>query len=120
MISELYKWISWLVNEFNFDGIRIDTARHVRHDFWDGFTRSSGVFSIGEIPDGNAYFVGSYQGHMDSTLGFPLYFRMRDLYTGGNMYGIRDIINDNRKAFNDTRLLGNFVDCHDQEVWRKF
>ncbi|CAI2166187.1 2314_t:CDS:2 [Funneliformis geosporum] len=63
--SELNKWINWLVKEFGFDGIRIDTAKHVRHSFWDAFTQSSGVFSIGEVADSNAGFVGSYQGHMD-------------------------------------------------------
>src|SRR5947207_1735889 len=81
VVSELNKWISWLVKEFNFDGIRIDTVRHVRRDFWDAFTKSSGVFSIGEILDGNPGYVASYQGHIDSTIGYPLYFKSQYLYT---------------------------------------
>ncbi len=82
MISELNKWINWLVKEFNFDGIRMDTVRHVRQGFWDAFTQSSGVFSIGEVADGNPSFVGSYQGsHMDSTLGFPLFHKLQILYS---------------------------------------
>jgi len=123
VISELNKWISWLVEEFNFDGIRLDAARHIRHEFWDEFTNSSGVFSIGEIADGNPSFVGSYQGsHMDSTLGFPLFYKLKYLYsdTNANMYDMRNAINDNRKFFNDTRVLGNFIDNHDQPVSYRF
>ncbi|RIA88257.1 Glycoside Hydrolase Family 13 protein [Glomus cerebriforme] len=117
VVTELNKWINWLVKEFNFDAIRIDTVRHVRHDFWDAFAKSSGVFSIGEIPSGDSGFVASYQGHIDSTLGYPLYFSLVNLYSnsGANMYGMRDIINNNRKFYNDTRILGNFIDSHDQE-----
>jgi len=101
----------------------MDTVRHVRQGFWDAFTQSSGVFSIGEVADGNPSFVGSYQGsHMDSTLGFPLFHKLQILYsdTNANMYEMRNAINDNRKFFNDTRVLGNFIDCHDQPVSYKF
>ncbi|CAG8443564.1 12762_t:CDS:2 [Funneliformis caledonium] len=116
VVSELNKWVKWLVKEFDFDGIRIDTAKHIRHSFWDGFTQSSGVFSIGEVADSNPGFVGSYQGHMDSTLGYPLFQKLQPLYTnpGANMYEMRNAINDNRRFFKDTSILGNFLDGHDQ------
>ena len=118
VISELNKWISWLVHEFNFDGIRIDTVKHIRIDFWDAFTKSSGVFSIGEILHDSPSYVAPYQRHIDSTLGFPLFFKVQRLYSNpqSNMYEMRDAINSNRKFFNDTRILGNFIDCHDKEV----
>src|SRR5947207_999961 len=106
VISELNKWISWLVKEFDFDGIRMDTVKHVRRDFWDAFTRSSGVFSVGEVAHGSSDFVGPYQGsHMDSTLGYPLFEQMHQLYSnpGANMYRMRDALNNDRKFFNDTR-----------------
>jgi alpha-amylase len=114
VISELNNWISWLTREFDFDGIRIDTARHIRQNFWDEFTRSSGVFSIGEILSDNSGYVASYQ----STLGYPLYTKLIRLYTNpnANMYELRDVINNDRNAFKDTRILGNFIDSHDQEV----
>ncbi len=120
VISELNNWVKWLVSEFNFDAIRIDTVRHVRHDFWDAFTKSSGVFSIGEVADGDPAFVASYQGHIDSTLGYPLYHKLSNLFvnTGANMNEIKDVINNDRKFFTDTRILGNFIDCHDQPVCR--
>ena len=49
VIEGLSKWIRWVVKEFGFDAIRIDTVKHVRRDFWNEFSRSSGVFSIGEV-----------------------------------------------------------------------
>ncbi|CAJ0757793.1 15031_t:CDS:2, partial [Entrophospora sp. SA101] len=114
--SELNKWIKWLVSEFNFDGIRIDTVRHIPHSFWSGFAKSSGVFSIGEILDGDPRIVASYQGLIDSTLGYPLYFKISYLFInpGANMYEIRDVINNDRNFFKDTSVLGNFIDCHDK------
>ncbi len=39
----------WIVKEYNFDAVRIDTVKHVRKEFWRAFSDASGVFSIGEI-----------------------------------------------------------------------
>jgi alpha-amylase len=52
VVRELERWVRWVVEEFDLDSVRIDTVKHVRPDFWDGFTRSAGVFSIGEILHG--------------------------------------------------------------------
>ncbi|CAG8657306.1 4254_t:CDS:2, partial [Funneliformis caledonium] len=43
-------------------------AKIIRHSLWNGFTQSSGVFTIGKVANSNAGFVRSYQGYMDSTL----------------------------------------------------
>ncbi|KAG9284763.1 hypothetical protein G9A89_000912 [Geosiphon pyriformis] len=113
--NQLNSWIQSLVKTYNFDGIRIDTVKHIKKTFWDGFTKAASVFSIGEIADGNAYYVGDYQNHMDSTLGYPMYYTINDLYTnpGTSMYRMRDSLDNNRKSFKDTTVLGNFLDCHD-------
>jgi alpha-amylase len=47
-IRTLYqKWIKYLVNEYSFDGVRIDTVKHVEKDFWPGFSAAAGVYTIG-------------------------------------------------------------------------
>jgi alpha-amylase len=51
--QEMNKWINWLVKEYQFDGIRIDTIVEVPTFFWKSFTQASGVFSIGEAFDGD-------------------------------------------------------------------
>lgn len=64
----LQDWVKWLVTEYSFDGIRIDTVKHVEHDFWSGFSEAAGVYSIGEVWDGNPSFVASYANAMGGLL----------------------------------------------------
>lgn len=49
IVSTMNTWIKNLVSEYSIDGIRIDTAKHVRKDFWPDFVSSAGVFSMGEV-----------------------------------------------------------------------
>lgn len=56
----LNDWISWMMKEFNIDGIRIDTIPHVPHDFWSGFAKASDVYQVGEALDPRADYVASY------------------------------------------------------------
>lgn len=49
VVQTLYDWIGALVKEYDADGVRIDTVKHVRHDFWPGFAKASGVFTMGEV-----------------------------------------------------------------------
>jgi alpha-amylase len=51
--NTLYLWIRQLVESFGIDGLRIDTAKHIRKSFWPQFCKSSGVFAIGEVLDGD-------------------------------------------------------------------
>jgi alpha-amylase len=38
VISEMAKWIKFLVTEYGFDGIRVDTVIEVPTPFWKTFT----------------------------------------------------------------------------------
>jgi alpha-amylase len=49
VVETLNTWVKWLVDEFNVDGLRIDTVKHIRKDFWPGFVQTSGVFTLGEV-----------------------------------------------------------------------
>jgi len=53
-------WIRFLVKEYGIDGIRIDTAKHVRKDFWPAFAASSSVYTIGEVWHDNTTYVADY------------------------------------------------------------
>lgn len=116
VVEKLNEWIRWVVTEFQLDGIRIDTVKHVRKDFWTGFTKAAGVFSIGEILHGDPIYVGEYQRYMDSVLNFPLYFTMRDVFQYRNsMWNLEMRWEQNRQYFRDLSVLGNFIDNHDVE-----
>lgn len=49
IVEQLNDWIHGLVGDYAIDGIRIDTVKHVRKDFWPDFVKAAGVFSIGEV-----------------------------------------------------------------------
>ena len=53
-------WIKFLVKGYGIDGIRIDTAKHVRKDFWPAFAASSGVYTVGEVWHENTTYVADY------------------------------------------------------------
>jgi alpha-amylase len=84
MIDSFAAWIE----EADFDGFRIDTVKHVEHDFWKVFTKGirdrvvpkgkTNFFMFGEVFDGNDPLVGSYTqpGELDSIFYFPQHFQV--------------------------------------------
>ena len=60
IVSTYNSWIKALVGNYSIDGIRIDTVKHVRKDFWPNFASSSGVYTIGEVLHGDPSYVASY------------------------------------------------------------
>jgi alpha-amylase len=61
VVITLYKWIREIVKKYSIDGIRIDTAKHVRKSFWPGFVKASGVFAMGEVLDGDPKLAPNFQ-----------------------------------------------------------
>lgn len=60
VVGTFYTWIQSLVNEYRIDGLRIDTVKHVRKDFWPGFAAHSGVYTVGEVYQGDTAYVKDY------------------------------------------------------------
>ena len=76
--NTLLHWINWLVEEFQFDGVRVDTVPEIHPDFWAQFQvrlffhlvgvlinthlcelqASAGVFGMGEVYDWRVSYVG--------------------------------------------------------------
>jgi alpha-amylase len=97
--AELLKIVRWLVEEFSVDGLRIDTVKHVRKDFWLKYEEASGVFCTGEVLHGgktlkdaslnlclliiplswsDPSYTLPYQGEaLTSVLNYPLFFPLR-------------------------------------------
>ncbi|KAI3650993.1 hypothetical protein MP228_004474 [Amoeboaphelidium protococcarum] len=112
--QELSRWIKWIVKEYDFDGIRIDTVKHVRKEFWPDFVRSSGVFSFGEVLHGDPAYVGPYQQYLHSLLNFPLYFTLLDVFQKRqSMWALETRWNQLSNSFKDVSVLGSFIDNHD-------
>ena len=46
----------------------------VEKEFWVGFNQAAGVYAVGEVENGNPAYVGPYQGALDATLSYPMFF----------------------------------------------
>ena len=111
--STLTKWVHDTVQEYGFDGIRIDTVPEVSKDFWSDYTRSAGVYSVGEVFNGNPGYVAGYQGSVAATLNYPMYFKLKNAFQDRqSMKNIHDGVEQN-SVFPDVSILGNFLDNHD-------
>ncbi|KAK9823507.1 hypothetical protein WJX72_003245 [[Myrmecia] bisecta] len=48
--DKLKEWVQWLRGEYGFTGLRIDALANIDPAFAQEFTRSSGLFALGELP----------------------------------------------------------------------
>lgn len=111
--STLKNWIHNTVATYGFDGIRVDTSPEVPKQFWSEYTQSAGVFSIGEVFNGNPKYVAGYQGPLAATLNYPMYYKLLNAFQ--QKQSMRDIHNGvlQNSVFQDISVLGNFLDNHD-------
>ncbi|KAL1602578.1 hypothetical protein SLS60_005994 [Paraconiothyrium brasiliense] len=118
-IRSLYQtWIKWLVNEYSFDGVRIDTVKHVEKDFWTPFSAAAGAYCIGEVFDGSPSYVSGYANTMPGLLNYPVYYPLNAFYQQtGSSQALVDMINTVSSSFPDPAALGTFVDNHDNPRW---
>ncbi|KAE9390249.1 hypothetical protein BT96DRAFT_946261 [Gymnopus androsaceus JB14] len=87
----MYTSIKDLAQSYGADGLRIDTAKHIRQDFWPGFVSSVGVYSAGEILIGNVTYAAPYTDVLDSVLDYPTYYAAYDAFTNGTSGNISAI-----------------------------
>ena len=64
VVKALNAWIHDLAHEYRIDGVRIDTVKHIRRDFWPDFAASAGVFTLGEISQNDTSYVAPYTGKL--------------------------------------------------------
>ena len=60
VVETYYSWIQSLVKKYGVDGLRIDTVKHIRKDFWPAFAALSSVYTVGEVYDGDTTFAKDY------------------------------------------------------------
>ena len=112
--SHLLNWITWLVQTYNVDGLRIDTCLEVPNDFWSEFSAASGVYTVCEVFDGSIPTNAAYQAVVSGTLNYPMFYMMHDLFiSGSSMYEARSFMSQAASSFSNINWEGNFVDNHD-------
>ncbi|KAL8696704.1 MAG: hypothetical protein Q9224_002661 [Gallowayella concinna] len=115
VIQTYSDWIKSLVNVFGVDGLRIDTVRHVEKSFWPGFKSAAGVFTLGEVFDGDVAYTCPYQEQLDGLLNYPLYYYVLQAFrdTDGSMSSLAFALTTVLDSCRDPSLLGAFSENHD-------
>lgn len=130
-------YVDWVLKA-DFDGLRIDTLKHVETEFWQFFAPEvrrrlaargkSNFLLFGEAFDGNDELVGSYTGEkqLDSVFYFPQKFQVFDdvFLRGGATKNIERLFAQRAEHYGEApqaggvgvsprQLLVNFMDNHD-------
>ncbi|EJT98061.1 alpha-amylase [Dacryopinax primogenitus] len=118
-----YSWINTLISNYTFDGLRIDTVKHIRKSFWPGFANASSVFTLGEVLDGDAQYVGDYTNYLDAVFDYPGWGMILQAFqtTGGSMSMLAQSIQNTSTYFkNGGFSTGSFLENHDQPRFPSF
>ncbi|KAF9021065.1 glycoside hydrolase family 13 protein [Hymenopellis radicata] len=117
-IAQIFNdWVGNLVKEYSVDGIRIDTVKHVRKDFWPAFASSAGVFTIGEVLNGDTSYVANYTEVLDNVLDYPTWYPLTRAFntTSGSMSDLATQYTAGQGAFkNGLFTAGSFLENQDQ------
>lgn len=98
------------------DGLRIDAAKHVDHEFWTPFQEAAGVFTIGEVfdsdPNSTCYWAVDA---LDSVLNYPAWYPIVGTLANVSnpMGGLGYVVNNIATECHDATLLGTFSENHD-------
>ncbi|CAD6439711.1 96b7a583-6d79-4ef9-9080-e154c19829f5 [Sclerotinia trifoliorum] len=116
VVLTLQTWIMKLVQKFKIDGLRIDTVKHVRKNFWPDFVRSAGVWSVGEVLSGDPNYLSSYQPYIGGLLDYGTYYPLKRAFhrDGGSMYELINLLTPAyRSKFRDMQQMSTFMENHD-------
>jgi len=112
--NSLLTWIRDLVQNYTFDGIRIDTVPEVEPGFWVDFVKAANTYAIGEVFSDLSCCVDHQKQALPAVLSYPLYFTMRNVFQQSrSMRELESTFFSYQSQFPDVNLLGTFIDNHD-------
>ncbi|KAJ2901457.1 hypothetical protein MKZ38_001845 [Zalerion maritima] len=115
-------WISEIVSEYGIDGLRIDSAKHVEKSFHPLFEDAAGVYTVGEVLNGDPAYTLDYLNYMSGVLNYPLYFWAKRAFgtEPGDFSELSDGIVTLTESGHNVSYLGNFISNHDMSTWQSF
>ncbi|KAF9074062.1 glycoside hydrolase superfamily [Rhodocollybia butyracea] len=117
IVDTMNTWIKDLVSEYSIDGLRIDTAKHIRQDFWPAFAANASVYTVGEVLIGDVTYAAPYTSVLGSVLDYPTYYGVYNAFTSGtsgNMSAIASLVTQAQDQYNHgTFYVGSFVENQD-------
>lgn len=125
VISYWNNWIKKTISTYSIDYIRIDTVKHIPPTFWTQFMNNigSGTGNVGEVLDGDASYVGSYQkSSLVNPFNYPIYYPLVSAFngTGGNLTSLINMVGSVKTSFSDPTLAGGFLNNQDNPRFESF
>jgi alpha-amylase len=117
VVSQLHDMATKLVSDFSVDGLRIDTVKHVRKDFWPDFVKAAGVFTMGEVLSNETSYIAPYTEVMDSVLDYSTWFPLVAAFqtSDGDCSALAKHVDSLQSSFkNGQKMTGSFLENHDQ------
>ncbi|OKO97278.1 Alpha-amylase A type-3 [Penicillium subrubescens] len=111
----LGSWVSQLVSNYSIDGLRIDSVLNIDPGFFSNFSKSAGVFTMGEGATRDASGYCELQPSLSGLLNYPLYYILSEAFntTKGDLNRIVQSINYIRTQCDDVLPLGTFTSNQD-------
>ncbi len=116
----LVKASKWWIDQAKPDGFRIDTIKHVGHDFWKKYSKDIHSYAgddfllLGEvydgIPENNAAYI---RDGLDSTFDFPFYYAIKNVFGQGKSTRELAKLFDKDNVYPNANMLSPFIDNHD-------
>ncbi|KAJ7451075.1 glycoside hydrolase family 13 protein [Mycena latifolia] len=115
VVTTLETYMTSLVANYKFDGLRLDASRNIRKPFWTKLCLAANVYCQGEVWVRDPEIICPYQEYMDGLHNYPL----KELATtafissSGNMSDLASIASQMQSRCKDVTLFGNFMENHD-------
>ncbi|PGH00758.1 alpha-amylase [Blastomyces parvus] len=106
-------WVKKLVADYSIDGLRIDAAKHTGTAYLENIAKASGVFTTGEVFEGDVGITCDYQNFIPSVPNYPVYFGMIEAFTAGNISALNSKFSAAKDTCKDITALATFSENHD-------
>ena len=120
VVSIMGSWAQELVANYSLDGLRVDAAKHVDNNFLGSFAQAAGVFTLGEVYEGDAEKFCPYQELVPSMFNYPIYFPMVQAFTNGNISALSQQMSVTQRRCADSNALASFAENHDVPRFASF
>ncbi|KAI0301148.1 glycoside hydrolase family 13 protein [Multifurca ochricompacta] len=117
VVKTLLDWIHNLVQDYGVDGLRIDTVKHIRRDFWPDFANAAGVYTLGEVLINDTSYAAQYTEVVDAILDYPSYFQLANAFlnTEGRFSSLAHVMTSSQQSYKHGLFrTASFVENHDQ------
>jgi alpha-amylase len=86
VFKQLSNWLEFIINFYEFDGIRLDTVPYISQNFWKSIVsdvvvpKCQNIYMVGEVFDPRIDYAAGYANIIGGTLNYPLYFTLKRTY----------------------------------------